>query len=167
MPLLHLPTVKVNDLEEVNHIEVTRLIQSEKMPGDATQYEICPECRRIYDWRWFKEKKYLRPDWDMRDRSCACGLTLCPPHLIPDRRARQAFQALEPDVLSRFHTDLGEEEFLERLYSPLCEDHLFFLCGHCSRVYSWIEVGEHLVFQCVSTNRPNYDLDPEREVWQE
>ena len=86
-----------------------RLIRDEGMPGEPEQYEVCPHCRRIYDWRWFSDDRPFRREWELLDRPCACGCDLSRPALIVDtNKLKTALREIRPEVLGVYGTDVRE-----------------------------------------------------------
>ena len=138
--------------------EIRGLIRDEGMPGGPEQYEVCPHCRRIYDWRWFSDDRPLRRDWDMYDRQCACGCDLSRPAWIVDTDAlKSALRGIRPEVLEFMERTYRREGLHERLYSSVSDEHILFVCRNCFRIYMWLPVKGFQVFQVVSGGMDKYD----------
>ncbi len=138
--------------------EVRRLIRDEGMPGEPEQHEVCPHCRRIYDWRWFSDDRPFRREWELLDRPCACGCDLSRPALIVDtNKLKTALQGIRPEVLEFMERTYGREGLHERLYSSVSDEHILFVCRNCFRIYMWLPVKGFQVFQVVSGGMDKYD----------
>ncbi len=128
-------TKKVQELPEQE--EINRLIENEKMPGTATHYELCLKCKRLYDWRWFDDERVHRRDGDMRDRQCGCGFDLRPLWGIKPEISKEALRAIPPETLKDLYEKYGKSTLIEKLYDPLDDDNILFLCAQCRRIYMW------------------------------
>jgi hypothetical protein len=155
-------TAKVDDLPNPERFQVRHILWQEGMasPFDISSYEICPNCKRIFDERWFIY------NWEMSTRWCACGCRLKRPWDLDPADIREAVDDLRPDVIPRLRQLYTDSE-LSKLYGgfvdmeyrqeKLTEDHALFFCRYCRRVYMWIPLGGYQVFQCVSTRHDKYD----------
>ena len=151
-------TTPVELLPQGEGEEVRRLIRDEEMPGEPEKYEVCPHCRRIYDWSWFSEDRPFRREWELLDRPCACGCALSRPALIVDTsKLKTALRGIRPEVLEYMEWTYGREGLHERLYSPVSDEHILFVCRNCFRIYMWLPVKGFQVFQVVSGGMDKYD----------
>ena len=138
--------------------QVRRLIQEEEMPGEPEKYEVCPKCKRVYDWRWFSDNRPHRMDWELIDRQCACGCDLSRPALIVDTDAlKSALRGIPSEIMAYVERKYGKEGLHERLYSSVSNDHIMFVCRNCFRIYMWLPVKGFQVFQVVSGGAAKYD----------
>ena len=138
--------------------EVRRLIRDEGMPGGPEKYEVCPHCKRIYDWPWFSDDRPFRREWELLDRPCACGCDLSRPALIVEAdRLKIALREIRPEVLEYMERTYGREGLHERLYSSVSDEHVLFVCRNCFRIYMWLPVKGFQVFQVVSGGMDKYD----------
>lgn len=152
------PTVLVEYLSGDEAEQVRRLIQEEEMPGDPEKYEVCPKCKRVYDWRWLSDNRPHRMDWELIDRQCACGCDLSRPAWIVDADAlKSALRRIPPEVMAYIERKYGREGLHERLYSSVSNDHILFVCRNCFRIYMWLPVKGFQVFQVVSGGTGKYD----------
>ena len=151
-------TKKVQSLPELE--EINRLIENEKMPGTAARYELCSKCKRLYDWRWFDDERVHRRDGDMRDRQCVCGFDLRPLWGIKPEISKEALRAIPPETLNSLYEKYGKSRLIEKLYDPLDDDNILFLCSQCRRIYMWQAVDGYQVLQCISQDHSKYDPDP-------
>ncbi|MDE2890560.1 MAG: hypothetical protein OXR72_20360 [Gemmatimonadota bacterium] len=151
-------TTPVEHLPQGEGEEVRRLIRDEGMPGDPEKYEVCPHCKRIYGWRWFSDDRPHRRDWELLDRSCACGCDLSRPALIVDtNKLKTALREIRPEVMEFMERTYGREGLHERLYSSVSDEHLLFVCRNCFRIYMWLPVKGFQVFQVVSGGMDKFD----------
>ncbi len=151
-------TVPVEHLSMGEGEQVRRLIQEEGMPGGPEKYEVCPECKRIYDWRWRSDERPYRPEWELYERQCACGCDLSRPALIVDTDSlKTALRGIRPEVLEFVERQYGRDGLHERLYSSVSDEHLLFVCRNCFRIYMWLPVKGFQVFQVVSGGMDKYD----------
>ncbi len=138
--------------------EVRRLIRDERMPGEPEKYELCPHCKRIYDWRWFSDDRPFRMDAELLDRSCACGCDLSrPAQIVETNKLKKALREFRPEVLEFMERTYGREGLNERLYSSVSDETLMFVCRNCFRIYMWLPVKGYQVFQVVSGGIEKYD----------
>ena len=138
--------------------DVRRLIRDEGMPGEPEKYEVCPHCKRIYDWRWFSDDRPFRMDAELLDRKCACGCDLSRPALIVDTdKLKTALREIRPEVLEYMERTYGREGLHEQLYSSVSNEHILFVCRNCFRIYMWLPVKGFHVFQVVSGGIDKYD----------
>ncbi len=117
--------------------EIKHLIDNEKMPGTAAHYELCSKCKRLYDWRWFDDERVHRRDGDMHDRQCVCGFDLKPLWGIKPEISKEALRAIPPEILNSLYEKYGKSRLIEKLYDPLDDDNILFLCSQCRRIYMW------------------------------
>ena len=151
-------TKKVQSLPELE--EINRLIENEKMPGTAARYELCSKCKRLYDWRWFDDERVHRRDGDMRDRQCACGFNLKPLWNVDPKISKEALHEIPLETLRALYQKYGKSALIEKLYDPLDDDNILFLCSKCRRIYIWQPVDGYQVLQCISQDHSTYDPDP-------
>ena len=125
------PTAKVDRLSEPECTDVGQLIREARMPGRASDYEICPSCRRLFDRRWFGR------DWEMQDRWCACGWELKVPWSVDTGHLREAVADLPRAVIQRLLDIYTREEVAKLLggyvdmqyrHAKLPEGHALLVC---------------------------------------
>lgn len=151
-------TTPVEHLPKGEGEEVRRLIRDEGMPGEPEKNELCPHCKRIYDWRWFSDDRPFRMDAELLDRKCACGCDLSRPALIVDtNKLKTAIRGIRPEVLEFLEREYGRDGLHERLYSSVSDEHILFVCRNCFRIYMWLPVKGFQVFQVVSGGMDKYD----------
>lgn len=158
-------TVKVDDLPADDRRVALELIESEEMSTqDIESFDVCPQCRRIYDWRWFDDDRPFRRDWDMYDRQCRCGSDLRRPsyEYIGSEQLREAMKHLTQEAVDQIRGAYPAEQIMSVHKDLTLEDHIFFICIRCHRIYMWLPRRTFQVFQCVTRENTPYDDGPTR-----
>jgi len=163
--------MKIPGLPESEQSAVTQLIHEQGMDvTDITTYDFCPVCRRLFDWRWFDDDRPYRRDWDMYDRQCHCGTDLRRPswEFISTDYLRRALERMRPQAVRHVLEHYGREDIATVLNDMTEEDHVFFVCPHCLRIYMWLPVKGYQVFQCVTKGMGPYDGAPtgREQLWE-
>ena len=156
-------TFKLKRLPEEDCELAIAVISGEGMGNfDLSSYDVCLKCRRIYDWRWFNDDRLFRRDWDMYDRQCRCGSDLRRPHVsyFPSGAIREAITRMRPEAVGRIRLAYSPEHIAAANTDITLEDHIYFLCLGCWRIYMWMPVGSFQVFQCVTKGSSPYDGGP-------
>ena len=113
------PIVRADKLPEPECSQVRRLILEEGMPGKVSSYEICPKCKRTFDWRWFDDERVVRRDWDMFDRQCSCGRDLHPAWVDDPEGLRKPLERFRPEILRHFLEKRSYTKALEFLMAQM------------------------------------------------
>lgn len=162
------PTTLLPEVPEPAQTDIRNIIIREKMGASRIdEFETCTQCNRIYDWRWFNDDRVMRRDWDMHDRQCACGADLRRPAYADDvGKLREAMKNMHPEAQEYIKQNYPKDEIQDRLFSNIEEDHIFFYCKFCHRIYMWLplEGTNYLAFQCVSKDYKKYDSAEDTRV---
>lgn len=156
-------TVKIQDLPENDRGQIVQLIHEEGMgSADISSYDFCPTCNRLFDWRWFDDDRPYRRDWDMYDRQCHCGSDLRRPsrEYISTDHLKKALERMRPEATRYVLEHYNRDEIPSILNDMTGEEHIFFVCPHCLRIYMWLPVKGFQVFQCVTRDMGPYDGAP-------
>ena len=74
--------------------------------------------------------------------------------------SKEALRAIPLETLNALYEKYGKSRLIEKLYDPLDDDNILFLCSQCRRIYMWQPVDNYQVLQCISQNHSKYDPDP-------
>lgn len=155
-------TLKITHLDDPDRSNAHALIFREQMGSTSIEsYDFCPSCRRIFDWRWFKDDRDLRQDWDMYDRRCQCGSDLRRPlyNFVPREEMIEAMERMRPEAVTHMRSTYSPGHIASINTSITIEDHVFFICPRCRRIYMWMPLESFQVFQCVTEGCDLYDAE--------
>lgn len=159
-------TSKVSDLPDDDRLLVEEVIISEGMAAQPVEtYDVCTQCRRVFDWRWFDDDRPFRRDWDMYDRQCRCGSDLRRPsyEYVSSDQLRKAMAQLTPEAIEQVQS-VYPPEVIKRIHKDYTiEDHAYFICIRCHRIYMWLPRRTFQVFRCVTKGNEPYDDGPTGE----